>query len=277
MVLLNRDFNIMKKCLERICGIYKIQNKVNGKVYIGQSVNIKKRFYIHRYNAYNKENKSTYDLYLYIAMRKYGKDNFTYEIIEVCEKGILDQREIYWIKYYKSNQKEYGYNLSDGGHSTYVKEIKNNSNITNKKSNVEKIKYLLLNSELSIQEIAKECDVTPQTVTNINRGKVWKCIDDNYPLRDTRKKTIYYCQKCGSKLSNKYSKLCRKCESERQHKLKGHFINVETFEKDLDNYGLRELSKKYNVSEQTIYRWSKKYNLKLKRWNQKRRLKYEQI
>ena len=265
----------MKKSLEKICGIYKIENKINQKVYIGQSVNINKRLYTHRYNAYNTKNEKTYDLYLYVAIRKYGKDNFSYEIIEQCEKSLLDEREQYWIEYYKSNQKEYGYNLSDGGHSPYIKGLKKNSNITEKKRTLIKVKELLLNSKLSIKEIAKECNISKQAVTNINRGHSWHCVDIEYPIRNTREKTVYYCTKCGVPISNKDSKLCKKCDAERQHKVRGHFVDIETFKEDLDNYGLRELSKKYNVSEQTIYRWSKKYNLKLKGWKQKRRLKYE--
>ena len=46
---------------------------------------------------------------------------------------------------------------------------------------------------------------------------------------------------------------------------------------DVNYYGLKELSKKYGVSEQTVYRWSKKYGVPLKGWNQERRLKYEQV
>jgi DNA-binding MurR/RpiR family transcriptional regulator len=46
---------------------------------------------------------------------------------------------------------------------------------------------------------------------------------------------------------------------------------------DVNNYGLKELSKKYGVSEPTVCRWSKKYGVPLKGWNQERRLKYEQV
>lgn len=265
----------MNNCLNKICGIYKIENKFNGKIYIGQSINIKKRFYIHRYNAYNKKNKDVYNLYLYEAIRKYGKENFLYEIIEKCDKNILNEREKYWIEYYKSNKKENGYNLSDGGNNIYTKHLNNSSNITSKKQRVNEIKELLLNSKMSIQEIARRYNITVESVTNINRGHSWFQEDINYPIRDTRKKTIYYCPQCGKQLSTKYSKMCKKCDGEKQQKEKGNFIDVKTFENDLDNYGLKELSKKYNVSQQTIYRWSKKYNLKLKGWNQKRRMKYE--
>ena len=261
----------------KITGIYKIENKINGKVYIGQSVDIYRRFRSHRHNAYNSKNKETYNLYLYTAIRNYGKENFTYTIVEQCDKSMLNERERYWIGYYKSNQKDYGYNLSDGGDSRYVKELTRSSNITAKKQQISEIKDMLLNTDIPIRDIAKKYNMTATAISNINVGKSWACLDTKYPIRDTRKKTLYYCQKCGKQVSTKYSKLCKKCDAERQHMTRGHFKDYETFKEDIDNYGLKELSKKYGVTEHTVWKWSKKYNLELKGWKQERRLKYEQI
>lgn len=264
----------MKK--EKICGIYKIQNKTNGKIYIGQSVNIIKRFYMHRYNAFAAKKKDIYHLYLYEAIRKYGKDGFTYEIIEECKPEQLDKREQYWIKFYKSNEKDCGYNLSSGGNDRYTRELTSNSNITSRKNKVLEIKDLLRNSDISIQEIAKKYNMTTASITNINRGHSWHFEDEEYPIRDTRAKRPRPCPICGKEMSYQ-SKLCKKCDSERQHKVRGHFIDVETFAYDLDNYGITELAKKYEVTMRTICRWVKKYGLEFRGWNQKRRLKYEQV
>lgn len=88
--------------------IYKITNKINGKMYIGQTVNtVKFRFQRHINDAYNGK-----EMAISRAIRKYGHDNFTVEIIEECEKENLDEREIYWIKYY--NSVKIGYNMTDG-------------------------------------------------------------------------------------------------------------------------------------------------------------------
>ena len=263
--------------LKRITGIYKIENKINGKVYIGQSVNIKKRFIEHRYRAYDTKDEKTFGLYLYCAIRKYGKENFSFSIIEECSTEALNEKEIYWIRYYQSNQKEYGYNLSDGGNSKYSRIMTSGTNISSRKEKILEIQDLLIHTDIPIKEIAKQYGMTKESITNINRGRSWHHEDMTYPLRDARKPTYYYCSQCGKKLSTKYSKLCRKCDSERQHLIRGHFPGIDEFEEDIDNYGLKELSKKYGVSEQTIYRWSKKYNLPLKGWNQTRRLKYEQV
>ena len=263
--------------MSKLIGIYKITNNANGKVYIGQSVNIKKRFIQHRYRSNDTSDPKTYSLYLYAAMRKHGLENFDFSIVELCDKSELNTKERYWISYYKSNQKEHGYNLNDGGNSIYVKHQTGKSNVTQRKQHIAEINRLLVETDLSIQEIAKRYHMTPESITNINRGHSWYNEDSVYPLRDTRAKTFYYCPQCGKRLSCKYSKLCKKCDSERQHFVRGHFPGIEAFTIDIDNYGLRELSKKYGTSEGTICKWAKKYNIPLKGWSQTRRLKYEQV
>ena len=75
-------------------GIYKITNNINGHCYIGQSSQIEKRWKNHKI-ASNNQNDSSYEYPLYKAMRKYGIENFTFEIIEECSIKELDEREIY--------------------------------------------------------------------------------------------------------------------------------------------------------------------------------------
>lgn len=93
-------------------GIYKYQNKINGKVYIGQSLNIENRYKQHLYDAQSRAERGTgVDL----AINKYGIDQFDFEIIEQCEPSQLNEREIYWIEYYDSYHN--GYNRTIGGTS----------------------------------------------------------------------------------------------------------------------------------------------------------------
>ena len=95
-------------------GIYKIQNKLNGKIYIGQSKHIYQRWKQHK--SCQKPNAI-----LTIAFQKYGIDNFSFEIIEECNQKDLDEKEKYWIKYY--NSYEDGYNLTRGGASGFYYDI----------------------------------------------------------------------------------------------------------------------------------------------------------
>lgn len=93
--------------------IYKITNQINGKVYIGQTKRpIKQRWWEHK-NASKNKNNPGYDYPLYRAFRKYGIHNFKIEEIEKCTYDKLDEREIYWIKYFNSFHN--GYNLTLGG------------------------------------------------------------------------------------------------------------------------------------------------------------------
>ena len=93
--------------------VYVAKNKINGKVYIGQTIkNLKKRESEHWSDTKN-ENRHAY---FHKALLKYGRDNFIWEELEQCNSPEeLDNREIYWIDYYKSTDKDFGYNLSKGG------------------------------------------------------------------------------------------------------------------------------------------------------------------
>lgn len=91
--------------------IYKITNIVNGKSYIGQTVqDVKERFYQH---CATKCSKAVSNMAIHKAIKKYGKSNFTIEVIEEIDSANLNDREKYWIKYYNSYNN--GYNSTEGG------------------------------------------------------------------------------------------------------------------------------------------------------------------
>jgi group I intron endonuclease len=91
-------------------GIYKITSPTN-KIYIGQSINIERRW--KEYNTQNLWIKQQRKLFL--SLRKYGPNNHIFEMIEECSLEQLNEREIYWIKYYNSTSKKNGLNISEGG------------------------------------------------------------------------------------------------------------------------------------------------------------------
>lgn len=94
----------------KICGIYKITNLENGQAYIGQSVDIRERFRQHVKSSLTSGPTTNK---LYQQMKKYGPENFTFEILEIVDRGKLNEREVYWIDFYKT--KEYGMNGTKGG------------------------------------------------------------------------------------------------------------------------------------------------------------------
>lgn len=99
------------------CGIYKFTNKINGKVYIGQSVNIERRYYDHLKRDDSKN-------YFHRAIKKYGKDNFLFEILEEYSEENLNDREKYYIAKYNNNNRKLGYNSTSGGDGAEPKKIK---------------------------------------------------------------------------------------------------------------------------------------------------------
>lgn len=88
------------------CGIYKIENILNGKIYIGQSIEIERRWQKHL-NAND-------DFLIHKAIKKYGKENFKFSIIEECDASLLNEKECYWINFYNSIIPN-GYNMIQGG------------------------------------------------------------------------------------------------------------------------------------------------------------------
>jgi len=92
-------------------GIYKITNEINGKVYIGQSVDINKRKREHLNNYKREENKH---YALYKAINKYGVNNFKFEVVCECSIEELNDLEVKYINLYNS-YKNNGYNMTLGG------------------------------------------------------------------------------------------------------------------------------------------------------------------
>ena len=116
----------MRKQNNATVGIYKITNP-KGKVYIGQSVNIEQR--LKKYKYLDEKNKQTK---LYNSFKKYGIENHIFEIIEVCDISLLDEREIYWGEYYSVLLEE-GLNCRLGdGKGKLSEETKKKIGISNK-------------------------------------------------------------------------------------------------------------------------------------------------
>lgn len=104
---------------EKVCGIYKIENLVNNKKYIGLSNNIDARWRSHR-NMLNRNDH--FNIFLQRAWNKYGEENFKFDIIKECSPSELSKKEIYYIKLYQSNNDNFGYNLSSGGDNPTINE-----------------------------------------------------------------------------------------------------------------------------------------------------------
>lgn len=104
--------------------IYMHKNKINGKIYIGQSCNLNVRWHPISYKDCS---------YFYNAIQKYGWDNFEHVILEdSLSIEEADQKEKYYIEKYNTLNRDYGYNLKSGGNSGYVLSVETRQKIKKK-------------------------------------------------------------------------------------------------------------------------------------------------
>jgi len=96
--------------MEAICGVYKITSP-SGKIYIGQSMDIKARW--DKYKKLNCRNQ----IKLYRSLLKYGFDKHAFEIIQICDTEKLNEAEKYFVGLFQTFNSEHGLNLKDGGGS----------------------------------------------------------------------------------------------------------------------------------------------------------------
>ena len=98
--------------------IYSILNKVNGKIYVGQTI---QRFNKRKSKHINQlRNQKHYSNHLQNAWNKYGEDAFDFNVIEICSNESLNSNEEWWIDYFDSENPLRGYNLQSGGKSNFT-------------------------------------------------------------------------------------------------------------------------------------------------------------
>ena len=93
--------------MKKICGIYKITNIVNNKIYVGSAINVSNRIKSHKRLLKNNRH---FNSHLQSSYNKYGLSYFRYEIIETTTYDVMLERETYWIETLKANNREFGYN-----------------------------------------------------------------------------------------------------------------------------------------------------------------------
>lgn len=160
------------KELSNNSGIYKI-NYENGKIYIGQAQNIRKRA-----NEHNSKNKYPCDK----ALKKYDA------VLEILQENIplekLDSAETYWINYYNACNKDIGYNIFKEGNVSGKRGIDNAQAIFNQETLDEVIDLLINHTELSLIDIANKYGVNKETIGRISLGKSYRQDNLQYPLRN---------------------------------------------------------------------------------------------
>lgn len=197
--------------------IYKITNKITGKIYIGQTKSSLKR----RFNQHCEKRNTTV---ISMAIKKYGRENFQCEILHenILTLEELNQKEIESILKYDSISPN-GYNVEYGGNQSPQSEATR----------------LKKSQKLKGRKI-EWSDKIRSSVANL-----WK--DDEYRDRQTKQR---------------YTKRGNYRRGIKKDKLKKQ-IDVEGFKTDYHNFmNLKDISKKYNISVNTIYQIIKRENIK---------------
>ena len=236
-------------------GVYCIQNNINGHAYVGQSCDIERRWRRHSVEYLNPVSKA-YGYPLYRAFRKYGIENFTFNVIEQCTVEELNQKERYYIQ--KFDSFFHGYNQTLGGDSSGIK-----------KDAVIKVIELLESTDKTHQEIADECRVSKELVQGINTGRYW-CYNREYPIQKRcgllierhLQNATRVCPHCGKPIY-RTSQQCTKCRGlERRQNIP----SAEQLSKLINgNAKIKNIATVFGVTGNTIRKWCHQYNINFKR------------
>lgn len=163
-------------------GIYKITNKETGKSYIGQSNDIERRFKEHQIKG--EASRIPVD----IAIKKYGKDKFSYEIIEECNIDELNSKETYWIQYFDTVNN--GYNCNNGGEQQSVGEANGRAKLTENDIIAIRIAYNKHKKQKEVYEQFKDL-ISFNYFQNIWQGRSWAHIMPEVFTEENKQYYIY--------------------------------------------------------------------------------------
>lgn len=238
-----------------MCGIYKIINKINNKIYIGQSINIELRWKRH---LTLKDNMP-----IHLAIQKYGQQNFILEIIEICPQEELNAKEIYWINQYNSKVPN-GYNISDGGKGGVPKSVQSFNEKGELVKEYSSISEASADTGVTIEKIIRSCKSS-----NIFAGEYqWKYTDDDSKIikarSKRRSKKVYQFDSLGRLLKvydsitiaakeNNIDKSCIcACCNHRQKTSGGYQWSYEEFCPQLDLKGQKRQVAQYSLEGELI-------------------------
>lgn len=203
---------------EKIIGVYEIQNKTNGKIYIGSSVDVWHRWYRHKNNL--NQNKHA-NIYLQRSWNKHGEEMFEFNLLEVTEKeDEVIEREQYWMDLSESYNRKKGYNIArfagntlgvfhseetkkkigrksierNAVKSIYGMSVRGEEHPLTKLTNldVKEIKYILEKSNLTLDEVGSIFKVTKSVVWHIKNELNWRHIKftKDFKLRRSTKDKV---------------------------------------------------------------------------------------
>jgi group I intron endonuclease len=200
-------------------GIYKITNKKNNKIYIGQSVNIERRLQEHK-----QKRNVTIDDYINVL----GSENFDFEVVEECKIEDLDKKEKFYISLYDSQNN--GYNIQEGGFNS--SKGSNNGRALLTEEDVVTIRKAYSNHEnpIDVYNSLKHTGISKSSFQAVWQGRSWS---DIMPEVYTLENKNFYIKQMSKKYNSMFSK-------EEVIKYRKYYINhtaEETYNKIIQEKG----------------------------------------
>lgn len=226
-------------------GIYKFTNKITGEIYIGKSTRIEGRYKNHKTRS--NPNSNVENSYFHKKAREYGFENFSFEILEECDKSLLNEREQFYIKKFNS-QYPNGYNLTRGGDSAVPIKISDDL--------LEDIIDLIRNSDLTFIEIVEKYNLHLNTISLINRGRDHFNPLIDYPIRKPKETRCVVCNKLMNSKSR--SGMCRECYLKELSKTlpdKNVLFGL------LSENSFEGVARMYGVTGNAVKKWCRKLNI----------------
>lgn len=226
---------LLKKNVKNISGIYKITNLINGKFYIGSSVNIYNRFHRHlsmlNRNCHNNQK-------LQNSWNKHGKNNFEFQVLSSCPKEYVLKLEQWFIDTQKPD-----YNISKTATSTLGVDIKEKNRLSDETINNILNDYI----HYTNKELAKKYNTTISIIDSILYSKhSFKDFDKSVtliskPIKNSTKKKM------------KYSHFSRKFNKIKNGSIKLNIDDVKEIKRlYILDYPTKEIALQFNVSKETI-------------------------
>lgn len=166
--------------------LYKITNSINNKTYFGITGDIQDRFDYHRTRAFQPKHKE-YDKVLYRAFRKYGIENFTFEILsEDLSIEKAKELEIEYIKKFNSTSHDLGYNVTRGGDFTAVTGEDHHNAILTEEEAKDIINRRLNKEKRSDVYAIYSSKITFAGFCNVWQGRTWSHINPEFSNRQDK-------------------------------------------------------------------------------------------